>query len=492
MSNDTTVPPGGSRTDDHDAGPGVLCAVIIFSADAPERAGEVARFPDLGIEHILGRGALDRGEVPVEFERWRPDTPRKPRDIAVKTMPRRLLQIIPRALGLDVKNLSDFPMRISGQPDTQRLVLPGQTILVGDRLLLYVTRRSPELTLQHFPASLLGPFGQPDAFGIIGESEAMMRLRDEIARAARSGLHVLVRGESGAGKEAVARALHRLSSRAKGPFISHNGAGLSETLAQAEIFGNEKNFPNPPMEAHAGLVGEAHGGVLYLDEIGELPREVQAMLLRVLDQGGQYRRLGESRNRTSDFLMVGATNSSLEGARRDFVARFLATILVPALREHAEDIPLLAQPLAMMLLASNADQAARFIEERPDGSRYVRISPDLLEALMLAEHPLNVRGLAAYLWRAMGTSKGSWIRPSRELIEELRRPSPAGPGGFLTPEGRMRELTADEQQALRRRIDGSAGCVARAAAAMGVSRHQLRRALKRYGIVEPRGGDDDR
>jgi two-component system nitrogen regulation response regulator GlnG/two-component system response regulator HydG len=317
-------------------------------------------------------------------------------------------------------------------------------------------------------------------------------LRSGGARAARSGLHVLVRGESGAGKEAVARALHRLSSRAKGPFISHNGAGLSETLAQAEIFGNEKNFPNPPMEAHAGLVGEAHGGVLYLDEIGELPPEVQAMLLRVLDQGGQYRRLGESRNRTSDFLMVGATNSSLEGARRDFVARFLATIPVPALREHAEDIPLLAQPLAIMLLASNADQTARFIEERPDGSRYVRISPDLLEALMLAEHPVNVRGLAAYLWRAMGTSKGSWIRPSRELIEELRRPSPAGPGGFLTPEGRMRELTPDEQQALRRRIDGSTGCVARAAAAMGVSRHQLRRALKRYGILEPRGDDDDR
>ena len=117
-------------------------------------------------------------------------------------------------------------------------------------------------------------------------------------------------GETGTGKELAARAVHRFSTRADRPLVARNAATMPAGLIDAELFGNARNYPNPGMAERPGLVGQADGGFLFLDEIGELPSELQAHLLRVLDAGGEYQRLGESRVRRSDFRLLAATPSS--------------------------------------------------------------------------------------------------------------------------------------------------------------------------------------
>jgi DNA-binding NtrC family response regulator len=481
MSAVDTRPPLTNRTGDPDAGGSVLVVYVGFCADLPDRTGESCAFVDLEVARVLGRCVADTDEVPVEFAPWHPVIRSKARELDVDTISRRHLELTGLGIGLHVKLLGRGPMRINGKPCTEGIAAPGHTILIDNRLLLYVTRRSLHPTLRHFPAHMLGAFGQPDAFDMVGESEAMMRARDEAALAAQGDLHVLVLGETGSGKEALAKVVHALSARAKGPFVDHNAAGLDDELAQAELFGNEKNFPNPPMDARAGLVGEADGGTLFLDEIGELSHAVQAKLLRVLDKRGQYRRLGGKTTLTSDFRMVGATNQPLDKARPDFVGRCKGRVNAPSLRRRIEDIPLIAQHRAKELLQGAPLLAGRFIEQRPDGTRWVRIAPDLLEALMLADHPLNVRGLDTVLWAAMGWSTGSWIRPSPEQLDELK-PAALVRSPYLLPDGKLRELTKVEVADLRNRYDGTRGSAARIAAAWGITRYQVHRALKRYGM----------
>jgi len=491
MSEAITRPPDVNPTADPGAAGSVLVVVVAWCAGLSHRVGEWAPFPDLGLERVLGRGAAARGEVPVEFAPGQLGEHPRATELDVDTLSRRLLRVTALSIGLDVTLLGRGPMRLAGKPATAGLVLPGETILIEDRLLLYVTRRPASIALRHFPPGHLGAFGQPDAFGMVGESERMMRLRDEAAFAARSGDHVLVLGETGAGKEAVARAVHGLSNRARRPFVAHNAAGLSDELAEIEIFGNEENFPNPPMKARPGLVGEADGGTLYFDEIGELPQVVQAKLLRVLDEQGQYRRLGDTRSRNADLRMVGATNRPLDQPRPDFVARYKVRVEVPGLRERAEDIPLLVQHRAMQLIGDNPSLVSRFVEQLPDGSRGVRIAPDLVETLVMADHPANVRGLDIVLWAAIGRSIGSTVRASAEQLEALRPAPEKRPSVYLLPDGRMRDLTPAEVADLRSRYDGTRGATSRLAEELGVSRFQLRRALKRHGLAELPGEELD-
>src|SRR5262249_17675459 len=153
--------------------------------------------------------------------------------------------------------------------------------------------------------------------------------RDRLAACAQSNYHVLVIGESGSGKELVARAIHRLSPRADRKLIADNIAAIPPGLAAALLFGNKKNFPNPGMDEHVGLIGAANGSTLFLDEIGDMPEEVQPMFLRVADQGGEYFRLGEKLNvQRSDFRLVGATNRP-EKMRHELKRRFARELCVP-------------------------------------------------------------------------------------------------------------------------------------------------------------------
>ena len=145
----------------------------------------------------------------------------------------------------------------------------------------------------------------------------------------------LLLGESGTGKELAARAVHQLSQRGRQQFVARNAATLPAGLIDAELFGNAKNYPNPGMPERRGLIGEADGGSLFLDEIGELPVELQAHLLRVLDGDGEYQRLGEGVARRSNFRLIAATNRDPSTLKHDLAARFTARIELPTSRSGA-------------------------------------------------------------------------------------------------------------------------------------------------------------
>jgi transcriptional regulator with PAS, ATPase and Fis domain len=245
------------------------------------------------------------------------------------------------------------------------------------------------------------------------------------------------------------------------------------------------------MPERPGLLGEASGGTLLLDEIGELPQEIQAKLLRVLDDAGQYRRLGEGFVRRADVRVIGATNRPVERFRGDLFARLKQRVELPRLRDRPEDIPLLVQHRLRVLLEPFADVAARVVERRADGFVHVRIAVELVDALLGAEHPLNVRGLDTILLKAIEQSRGSTVRASAEDLAALR-PVPQGPrAGLVSPRGRVLELTPAEVDTLRRIIDGRHGCVTKAAKALNLSRYQVYRLMDRYGLQDLSGEDPD-
>jgi two-component system nitrogen regulation response regulator GlnG/two-component system response regulator HydG len=267
----------------------------------------------------------------------------------------------------------------------------GDTVLIADHLLLLVTERPGRLPAARFwKASLAPPFGQPDGFGIAGESPAAWELRDQVAFAAQLGQHMIVHGPSGSGKELVARAVHRLSPRGKRRLIAHSAADIPPTLIEAELFGNRADYPNPGTPGREGLIGQAHQSTLFLDELGTLPVELQPKLLRVLDHDGEYRRLGVDEVQRADFLLVAATNRPLADLKPDLLARLKVAIPVPGLDERREDIPLLIRELLNRMAQGEGE--GRFAE-RFSGA------PALDPAL--AAHGWNMRETA----RALGWSR---------------------------------------------------------------------------------------
>ncbi|MCB9696920.1 MAG: sigma-54-dependent Fis family transcriptional regulator [Alphaproteobacteria bacterium] len=240
----------------------------------------------------------------------------------------------------------------------------------------------------------LHPFGGPDAFGIVGESEAAWALRRSLAFVGPRRPHVLVVGPSGAGKELAARAIHRLSARAGGPLVDRNAATLPEGLVDAELFGHARNYPNAGMPERRGLIGEADGGTLFLDEFGELPQASQASLLRVLDDG-RYQRLGESGARTADLRLIAATNRSPESLKPDLRARLRLTVEVVGLQERPEDIVLLQRHLLRRIVDQDPGLAAS-----PDDARF---GEDFVTAALTHPWTAHARELEAWIWQVLST-----------------------------------------------------------------------------------------
>lgn len=221
---------------------------------------------------------------------------------------------------------------------------------------------------------------------IVGKSAAVEALRDRIGLAAVSPLDILITGESGTGKELVAKALHRTGRRKSGKFIAVDCGSLSDTLSEAELFGYRRGTFTGALENREGLLEAANGGVLFLDEIANMPIRLQAQFLRVL-QEREVRRLGENEPRKIDIQVIAATNKNLveeiaKGRfREDLYYRLKKMeIRVPPLRERAEDIPL----LIAWFLKKNAELA---------GGRHKEFSNDAMEALMRYSYPGNIREL---------------------------------------------------------------------------------------------------
>jgi two-component system response regulator AtoC len=267
----------------------------------------------------------------------------------------------------------------------------------GDALLA-ASASEPAAAAAAVPASL-APASAPERFAIVGASAPIVRMLALVDRLAAADVPVLVRGETGSGKEGVARRLHSKSARAKGPFVAVDCGAIPATLIESELFGHVRGAFTGAERDRPGHFVSAHGGTLLLDEIGELPVDLQPKLLRVL-QDGEVRPVGGSSSRKVDVRVVAATNRDLEKAcregrfRSDLYYRLaVVEVLVPSLRERLDDLPLLV------------DHFVRRISSEM-GRAPVAVEPAVLTLLAAHRWPGNVRELENVLRRALALSNG--------------------------------------------------------------------------------------
>jgi transcriptional regulator with PAS, ATPase and Fis domain len=316
------------------------------------------------------------------------------------------------------------------------------------------------------PAEEGGGSRFPDEW--FGPSETAERVRDAIRRAAAAPYPVLVDGESGSGKELVARAIHARGIRRARPFCAINCAALTDDLVEAELFGHARGAFTGAATERAGLFEEADQGTLFLDEVGELSLRAQAKLLRVL-QEGEVRRVGENVARRVDVRVVAATNRVLEQEvhagrfRADLRFRLdVIRISIPPLRERIEDLPWLVERIW-------SDVAARV------GSRAV-LGPDMVAALARYDWPGNVRELQNVL------ASLAVHAPRRGRVPTARLPariaSEAGRAAIGFDEARL----DFERRFVRAALARAGGHRGSAASQLGVSRQGLIKMLKRLGI----------
>ena len=315
----------------------------------------------------------------------------------------------------------------------------------------------------------LSPAPPPSVWGdLLGESGAAITLRAAVYRAARAPFPVLVEGESGSGKELVARAIHKLSPRHTRRFCAINCAALGDELIEAELFGHTRGAFTGAAAERAGLFEEADGGTLFLDEVGELSPRAQAKLLRVL-QEGEVRRVGENLPRRVDVRIVAATNRCLEReaaeGRFRVDLRFRLDVLrisVPPLRERVTDVPLLAQHFWRAATARVGSHAT--------------LGPDALAALSRYDWPGNVRELQnAIAWMAVHAPRRG--RVSATLLPAQLATRPLSTGSSF--EAAREEF---ERRFVRAALAQAGGQRQVAARALGVSRQGLAKMLRRLGI----------
>jgi DNA-binding NtrC family response regulator len=382
--------------------------------------------------------------------------------------------------GIDIQRLGRNRLVTNdGQRVDRVLVRPGETIELEDQLLFSCSYRPAQLS-GPTSDSESHPFGWADRHGIVGESPAAWRLRESIAfMAARSG-HLLLIGQTGTGKELVAQAIHALSNRRQRTLIARNAAVFPPGLVDAELFGNVPNYPNVGSPERPGLIGQAQGSTLFLDEIGELPHDLQAHLLRVLDSGGEYQRLGESRTRAADIRIIGATARCPEQLRLDFGARFRLRLDVPGLDERREDIALVARHL-LTQAAKSDPLTERLFEAKGHG---FGITPALMRFLVSHRYRAHVRELDALLWRAIANSNGCLDLPGVIATSARTNGTDAAPGRVNARE----PPTASE---IRACLERHGGVQERVWRDLGMSsRYALKRLIRKYSLHSADALDD--
>ncbi len=304
---------------------------------------------------------------------------------------------------------------------------------------------------------------------LIGESQPMKQLKQQIRRLAEGPKIVLVCGQSGSGKELVALALHRQSSRHEGPLVPVNCAAIAASMPEGELFGHCKGSFTGAVADRPGYFQQADMGTLFLDEIGELSEECQAKLLRVLESG-KFRPVGGTMELKADVRIIAATNRDLKteclegNFRKDLFFRLGVEIKVPPLRDRREDIPALVAHFMYRLAA--------------EYRRVVRLSSEALERLQEYHWPGNVRQLRSVLEHAIAMSEEPIIG-----ADELHL-FPEGP--ILVPEGVSLNLEELEQWAIRQALARMHGTIVQTAKLLGIHRDTLMAKMKKYGIENPK------
>jgi PAS domain S-box-containing protein len=312
--------------------------------------------------------------------------------------------------------------------------------------------------------------GEDRFHGMIGASAAMRRVFDLIENAAQSDAPVIVYGESGTGKELVARAIHEEGSRSRKPFVKVNCAALNESLLESELFGHVKGAFTGAIREREGRFEAAHGGNIFLDEIGDLPLATQVKLLRVLEEK-VVERVGDNRPIHVDVRIISATNRNLANLieagsfREDFFYRInVIPIWMPALRERREDIPLLA------------DSFFRRIQMK-SGKPVEAISNAALDVLTAYEWPGNVRELKSAFEYAFVACQDRSIEP-QHLPPHLLKSKPTSPAG-AEPAVSLDEL---KKQRLMDALRETGGNQSEAARRLGISRTSVWNQVKRFHL----------
>jgi DNA-binding NtrC family response regulator len=321
---------------------------------------------------------------------------------------------------------------------------------------------------------------------LVGQSHAIKRLVEQIGRAAKSAASVLVTGERGTGKELVARAIHTLSPRAKGPLEKLNCAALPSELIESELFGHEAGAFTGATKQRRGKFERASGGTLFLDEVGDMPLPMQAKLLRVL-QEREIERVGGSETLKVDVRVVAATNRDLVAAcdagafRADLYDRLnVLPLTIPPLRARREDVPILARHF--LVLAANANDR-----------RDVTLEDDAIDALSAYSWPGNVRELRNVIERLViltpeGRRRDGTKEDARVRGDDVRNCLPAGAGagkttGIYRPGVPMRVLVEEaERVILQEAIAHHGGQMSKAARSLDLERSHLYKKARALGL----------
>jgi PAS domain S-box-containing protein len=308
---------------------------------------------------------------------------------------------------------------------------------------------------------------------IIGKSPAMQEVYELILNAAATNANVIVYGDSGTGKELVARAIHEMSSRSEKDFVPVNCAAIPENLLESEFFGHKKGAFTGAHADKQGYLDLADGGTLFLDEVGELGLSLQAKMLRAIEGGG-YSPVGSSVNKVSDFRIIAATNRNLleqvrkRGIREDFFYRIhVIPINVPPLRDRKEDIPLLVE---------------HFLKHYSEDGDTPPVPGQVLEALMSYDWPGNVRELQNAIQRYIAVKRLEFIPSSPSVRSDWQA---VEPGNLMETERGMRlnqNIEEAERASIRKALELCNGRKGMAAKALGISRKTLFRKMKRLDM----------
>ena len=314
---------------------------------------------------------------------------------------------------------------------------------------------------------------------LISRSNSMRKVVDLAQRVAKVDSTVLITGESGSGKERIARLVHDLSTRASGPFIAVNCGAITETLLESELFGHARGAFTGATQDRPGLFEAAHSGTLLLDEIGEVSPGMQVKLLRSL-QEREIRRVGENKNRRIDVRVLAATNRDLaQGVtagtfRQDLYYRLkVVDLRVPSLRERRDDV----LPLARVLLADASLRMKRKING---------LAPDAADQLLRYEWPGNVRELENAMERAVALARGNRVE-LEDLPEEVRQAFPIP----VATTGTVRPLDDVEKDYIVAALALNAGNQTHTAEQLKIGSATLYRKLKSYGLIGKRKGGLD-